>query len=106
MTVKLLTEKEFRPADLESGDLLVLGGPTYVGQPSGGLKKLLTKLDKAAGSKTLLFITGGSDCSGLGPFTELAKAKGLQILGSCGIFVDPPTSPAIESQLDKLLESI
>lgn len=106
MAVKFLTVKEFRPADLESADLLVLGGPTYVGQPSGGLKKLLTKLDKAAGFKTLLFITGGEDCSGLGPLTELAKAKGLRILGSCGILDKPQEVRQNEEKLDKLLENI
>lgn len=105
MTVKLLTVRQFRPSDLEGVELLVLGGPTYVGQPSGGLKRLLTKLDKAAGTKTLFFITGGADCSGLGLFNDLAKAKGLKVIGNCGI-LSTEQAPEIEQKLDQLLGAI
>jgi flavorubredoxin len=104
VTVKLVTVKSFKPQDFSGIDLLVLGGPTYVGQPSGGLKKLAAKLNDCNGLKTLLFQTGGADCSGLGPLGDLAKTQGLTVIGSYGFL--PQDMNGMETKINKLLEAI
>jgi flavodoxin len=105
ISFKLENVNQFKPSDLTGVDLLVLGGPTYMVQPSGGLKKLVDRLDANPSLKTLLFQTGGTDCGGLTPLTELVKAKGLTVIGGCGILM-PKDVSKIEGKIIKLLESI
>ncbi len=105
ISVKLEKVNQFKSSDLTGIDLFVLGGPTYMAQPSGGLKKLVTRLDSDRGLKTLLFITGGSDCGGLTPLSEMVKAKGLTVIGECRILV-PKENAEIGNKITKLLENI
>jgi Uncharacterized flavoproteins len=105
ISVKLEKVNEFRPSDLAGIDLLVLGGPTYMAQPSGGLKKAVARLNANTSLKVLLFQTGGSDCAGLAPLSELVKAKGLLVIGECG-FVLPRENAEISAKIAKLLANI
>jgi flavorubredoxin len=105
MDVKLEKVSQYNPSDLNGIDLLVLGGPTYMAQPSGGLKKLVARLDSNTNLQTLLFITGGSDCRGLAPLSEMVKSKGLTVVGECSVLV-PKENAEIGNKISKLLENI
>jgi flavorubredoxin len=105
ISVKLIKVNQFKTQDISGVDLLVLGGPTYMAQPSNGLKKFVSTLNITSGINTLLFQTGGTDCGGLAPLAELVKTKGLQVIGSCGI-LKPKGASEIENKISKLLENI
>jgi flavodoxin len=105
-TVKLVKANKFNPQETAKRDLLVLGGPTYVGQPSGGLKKVVESISQGTKLKTLLFVTGGADCSGLEPLKKLATEKGLSVVGSAGILDTKAEAPNMEAKINKLLETI
>lgn len=106
IATKLITVRDFKTQDLTGIDLLVLGGPTYMAQPSNGLKKLLPKLKNTTSLKTLVFQTGGTDCGGLAPLGELAKAQGLTVIGSIGILNTPKAALEIDSRIDALLTNL
>lgn len=103
--VELVKAKRFSPENLSGVDLLVLGGPTYAQQPSGKLRKAITKINMP-GLKTLLFQTGGTDCAGLEPLAAMAEEKGLKVIGSCKIVIRPNETERIGEYVDQLLAGI
>lgn len=101
-SVTLMTVDRYHGENMPNVDLLVLGGPTYAGQPSGGLKKAISSLKKCNNLKVLLFITGGSDYTpGLDSLERLAAQRGMEIVGKCGFLVQE-SSPAVK-KIDQLL---
>ena len=104
--VTLITANRFQAEGLSKVNLLVLGGPTYVGQPSGRIKQAVQALSNGTKLKTLIFVTGGSDCSGLAPLNQLAAEKGLAVVGSCGILDKREEASNIEPKINQLLEII
>jgi flavorubredoxin len=104
-TVKLVTANNFKVLEISGADLLVLGGPVYAGQPSGGIKKVVQSISNGNRFKTLLYVTGAlEDSSGLEPLCKLVVEKGLNVIGSGKILVK--NKEAIEPKINKLLESI
>jgi flavodoxin len=106
IAVKLIPVGEFKAEDLHGMDLIVIGGPTYAGQPSPKIKKLLAELAPIPELRTLLFSTGGSDGSGLEPLTRMAGEKGLLVLGGAKFIQKPDEAPELDLKIRELLEVI
>ncbi len=106
IAAKLTPAREFNAEDVKGVDLIVIGGPTYAGQPSPQIKKLLSKLPPTSELKALLFSTGGSDGSGLEPLTRMAEEKGLSILGAAKFLQKTGQGPGLDKRIGELLEGI
>ena len=105
MQVNLVKAKALTANDLSDIDLLVMGGPTYAQKPSKKLTKAMTIVNKP-GINTILFQTGGSDCSGLITLIETAKSKGLNVVASDGILCNKREDSYVDNKIDELLEKI
>lgn len=100
---KVVKIKAFKKEDLQKSDLFILGGPTYAHCPSKEVQRFLAQLN-LPGVDTLLFQTGGINCAGIAPLQELARAKGLNVIGTMTITIKQ--SRHMEAKIMEFLKSV
>lgn len=74
-------------------------------QPSGGVKKVISRLTNSPGIRVWVFQTGGEDCAGSEPLVKMIQAKGMNVEGKSGILNTPGEASKIEEKIEKLLEN-